>query len=201
MYLMYDDVNYDLIPANPHAVIHYINGHEGVLSEEEARKKFPHARLLGMSVTGKVPAPGYDVERGDYTPDDVPELYHIAIEGGIWRPCFYGELSGTMPEIKAKLNTVVKARGDVRLLVADWDDIPIIPTGYDGKQFTDKALGRSLDESILLDTFFKPEKAEASPSAAPTPEPDEWWEAKVGVGVSGDVRGRWRIDPLPAENK
>ena len=185
MYTMYDDVNLSLIPREPHAIIAYINGDEPTL--EQARKDFPHARILEMSVRGIVPAQAYDIERFDYTPDDVPELYKVAQEAGIWRPCFYGQLSGTMPAIRAKLNTVITARADVRLLVASWDGVPIVPAGYDGKQFTDRALGRSLDESLLLDTFFQ--------AAKPKPAPDRTARATVAFDPDG---GNWSIMPTSA---
>ena len=181
--VMFDDVNYSLIPRDPHAVLYYINGRIGVRTEKEMRKEFPHARLLGISVTGDVPAEAYDIEQGDYTPSQAAGLYSTAKNHGIWRPCFYANMS-TMPAVKASLNTIVKAREDVRLLVAEYDDIPLIPPGYDGKQFTDNALGRSLDESILLTSFFPPAK--------PIPTVDRTMRAVVTVDPDG---GNWTISP------
>ena len=186
MYLMYDDTNLDLIPNAPHAVAAYINGE--FANYEEAKRRFPHARLLGISVTGDVPADCYDVEAGDYSPEDVPRLYTIARDHGIWRPCFYAQLSGVMPAVKQQLNKVVNAREDVRLWVAYYNGWPEIPGEYDAHQFTDHALGRSLDESICHDTFFKPAgkpveapvvKQEKQPRAEVTYDPDEnRWEIR-----------------------
>lgn len=161
MFIMYDNVNLDLIPKEPHAVASYINGN--YTNHEEAVKRFPHARHLGISIVGATPAECYDIETGDYTPQHVPDLYKLAFAAHIWRPCFYANLS-TMPAVKAELSKANIMRSDVRLWVAYYDNIPNIPEGYDAHQFTDRALGRSLDESICRSDFFQPAK--------PAPEPD-----------------------------
>lgn len=185
MFTMYDDTNLGLIPNAPHAVAAYVNGR--FANVDEARRRFPHARILGISVGGIVAADCYDIERGDYTPAQVPELYKAALDGGIWRPCFYAQLSGVMPAVRDELRPIIKDRADVRLWVAYYNGQADLPAAYDAHQFTDRALGRSLDESICNDQFFKPAGA---PAAA------DWWEAKVGV----DRRtGHWRVDPLPGE--
>jgi hypothetical protein len=152
---MYDAVEVENIPNGPHAVAGYVNGN--FVTVPELRKRFPHARILEISVGGDVPAHCYDVERGDYHADECARLFKIAKEAGIWRPCFYADLS-TMPAVKASLAEVVTSQEEVRLWVAAWDGVSIVPHGYDAKQFTDKALGRSLDESILRDDFFGPVK-------------------------------------------
>lgn len=188
MFIMYDDTNLDLIPNGPHAVAAYVNGQYA--NYDEAKRRFPHARILGISVTGDVAADCYDVEAGDYTADDVPRLYKIAQEHGIWRPCFYAQLSGVMPAVKEKLNTVVAARKDVRLWVAYYNGTTDLPVGYDAHQFTDRALGRSLDESICADDFFKP-------LGKPVPAPVHEKQPQARVTYDPD-ENRWdihRIDP------
>lgn len=186
---MYDDVRLDLIPREPHAVAAYINGQYANI--DEARKQFPHARILGISVGGEVPADAYDIERGDYTPEQAASLFRIAQEHGIWRPCFYAQLSGVMSAVRQSLNTVVKSRADVRLWVAYYNNQADLPAEYDAHQFTDRALGRSLDESICRSDFFP--AAKPQPKRQPRPE---WWEAKVGVNHQ---TGEWRVGSLPAE--
>jgi hypothetical protein len=154
MFIMYDDVTLDLIPNGPHAVLAYPNGRYANLTA--ARERFPHARILPMSVEGMIACDGYDIEHGDYTAAQVPELYRIAKEAGIWRPCFYAQLSGVMPAVRAELGKVISKRSDVRLMVAYYNGQPDLPSEYDAHQFTDRALGRSLDESICASDFFPP---------------------------------------------
>lgn len=192
MFIMYDSTTPEVIPANPHAVLAYINGE--FANYEYCKEHFPHARILRMSVTGNVVADGYDIERSDYDPADVPGLYTKARDAGIWRPCFYAQLSGVMPAVKKELNTVVKTRQDVRLMVAYYNGTPDLPTGYDSHQFTDKALGRNLDESICASDFFQPVHPSAPAPKPPTEKPAEIWKAEVAVNLG---TGHWNIKGLP----
>lgn len=192
MFFMYDSVDLDQIPAEPHAVAAYLNGHYA--NVDAAREKFPHARILTISVAGDVAADCYDVEQGDYTPEDVPRLYQIAHGQGVWRPCFYASLENGMQQVKEQLNRVVTERADIRLWVAYYNGVQDLPAGYDAHQFTDKALGRNLDESICADTFFKPAE---KPAPKPEPPADDWWRAEVSVCVNKDApdHGKWTIKP------
>lgn len=184
MFFMYDSVDVAAIPESPHAVLAYINGAETHDNYDEVKARFPHLeRILKMSVTGWVAADGYDIEKGDYTVSDVPRLYTIARDAGIWRPLFYAQLSGVMPEVKSQLNTVVKARSDVRLMVAYYNEEPELPAGFDAHQFTKSALGRNLDESICASDFFQPVKAAVA-------KPREPWQATVTVDTE---TGKWDI--------
>ena len=155
MFTMYDSVDVTQIPNKPAAVAAYINGNFANI--DAVRKRFPHARILTISVTGDVPADCYDIERGDYKPEDTPRLYQIAKDHNVWRPCFYAQLSGNMPMVKDYLNLVNRmVRDAVRLWVAYYNGTPDLPDGYDAHQFTNRALGRNLDESICNDRFFQP---------------------------------------------
>jgi hypothetical protein len=171
MFTMYDSVTETEIPKEPHAVAAYING--DYANYEACKKLFPRARLLTISVTGDVVADCYDMEKGDYPNDKAAELYRTAKNGGVWRPCFYAQLSGNMPAVKASLNTVQGiVRDDVRFWVAYYNGLADLPAGYDAHQFTKSALGRNLDESICADTFFKPaDKAVDVPVSEPVKVP------------------------------
>lgn len=162
MLTMYDSVTVTDIPKEPAAVAAYINGiYKNI---DEVRARFPRARILTISVTGWGVADCYDIEHGDYKASDVERLYHIAHDAGVWRPCFYAQLSGVMPQVKDALNGIVPSisREDVRLWVAYYNGMPDLPVTYDAHQFTDHALGRNLDESICSDTFFQPKTAPAA---------------------------------------
>ena len=188
MFTMYDSVTEDVIPKEPHAVAAYINGQYA--NFEKCRKMFPHARILTISVNGlDVIADAYDIEKGDYQPDETARLYQTAKAHGIWRPCFYAQLDGTMPAVKADLNKIVGLqRADVRLWVAYYNGQPDLPPGYDAHQFTDRALGRNLDESICADTFFRAAKPEIKKPAEP-------WRAEITVNTDD---GEWSVKGLPA---
>lgn len=189
MFTMYDSVDLSQVPNAPHAVAAYINGKDA--NYEEAKRRFPHARILRISVEGIVPADMYDVEKGDYNPEQVPDLYRCAKEHGIWRPGFYGQLSGVMPAIKNNLNKIAGlVREDVRLMVAYYNGTPDLPHGYDAHQFTDRALGRNLDESICADTFFQP----IHPTP-PAPHPAEIWKAELEVNLDN---GEWKVQGVKA---
>jgi hypothetical protein len=183
MFTMYDSVTIDEIPAAPHAVAAYINGKYA--NADAARERFPHARILTISVEGDVAADCYDIENGDYNPADAPRLLKIAQDAGIWRPCFYADLSN-MPAVKIALKGTV--RTDIRLWVAAYagtslsDAAGLLAQGYDAHQFETNALGRNLDESLCDSDFFRPiTKTEAVPVAEP---------AKPAHTVNIDVDGQ-----------
>ena len=180
MLTMYDSVTVTDIPKEPAAVAAYINGiYKNI---DEVRARFPRARILTISVTGDVVADCYDIEHGDYKASDVERLYHIAHDAGVWRPCFYAQLSGVMPQVKDELNKIPGlVREDVRLWVAYYNGLPDLPVTYDAHQFTDHALGRNLDESICSDTFFPP---------ASSPSDVDEYKASTTVFVSFDSKTR-----------
>jgi hypothetical protein len=155
MFVMYDSVTLAAVPAGPHAVACYRNGLYA--NEEQARRLFPHARILPISVAGAVECDCYDIETGDYSPSDVPELLSVALHARVWRPCFYANLS-TMPRVVEQLRSTGVRRDSYRLWVAYYNGHTDLPVEYDAHQFTDRALGRNLDESICRDTFFAPVK-------------------------------------------
>lgn len=180
MFLMYDSTEPNQVPNHPHAVAYYVDGHFGVITHEEARARWPHARLLPISTGSGVACECYDIERGDYKSSDAPHLFEVATKDGLERPCFYANLS-TMPAVIEALHTAGIPRDRIRLWVASWDGVSVIPGGYDAKQFTDKALERNLDESICKDNFF-----------APLVIPDKVLRANIAYDEN---TGRWTVAP------
>lgn len=183
MFVMYDSVTLSEIPNEPHAVLAYINGE--FANYDEAKVRFPHARLLPTSVTGQVVAECYDLEKGDYLPQSAGVLWEFAHTRGVERPCMYASLSN-MDTVKSSLAQKTSARDTFRLLVADWNGLAQLIPGYDGHQFTNHALGRNLDESILASDFFAPAK----------PKPHKLDAFK---GTFDREDGRWTIQGTPAE--
>lgn len=181
MFVMYDSVDVGQIPNAPHAVAGYVNGNYANI--DQIRKRFPRTRILEISVTGTEAHQAYDIEKGDYNPEQAGELFESAKAAGIWRPCFYADLSN-MPAVKASLDPHLKERSEVRLWVAYYNGLADLPAGYDAHQFTETALGRNLDESVCADTFFQPAK----------PAPDKAAAAKVTFDTDS---GSWDVSPLP----
>lgn len=188
---MYDSVDLSVIPKEPHAVAAYINGRYA--NYEDAKRLFPNARILTISVTGlDTVADAYDIEAGDYSTADVSTLYKVANEHGVWRPCFYASLDTNMPGVKSELNKVVKTRDDVRLWVAYYNEQSDLPSGYDAHQFTETALGRNLDESICASNFFPattPKPATTTEAKPATVEVAEWETVTLKVGLTGAAKG------------
>ena len=154
MFLMYDSVDVNQIPNGPHAVAAYIDGH--YITIHDVWRRFPTGvRILTVSTGSGTVADCYDIERGDYKPEDAASLFEHASNHGVWRPCFYASRVA-MPLVESSLRKVVKHRDEVRLWFADWTDHAHTLPGADAVQFTDHALNRNLDESLCLDTFFKP---------------------------------------------
>jgi hypothetical protein len=187
MFIMYDAVTLGNIPHSPHAVGCYANGRYA--NETEARERFPHAYILPISVEGIVACAAYDIEQGDYTPSDVPELYKVATEAGVWRPCFYAQLSGTMAAVRSELSHVIKARSDVRLWVAYYNGQPDLPSLYDAHQFHTNGY----DESICDSSFFRSE--DVKPVSPPKPAEVPTKRAIVTYDPKADG---WSVEPTTA---
>jgi len=155
---MYDDTSVSLIPAGAEAVAAYVDGRFANLNA--VKQRFPKAKILTITVLGGTADAG-DIETGDMTPKSGAAWAKRMMLAGHRRPVVYANRS-TMPAVIAELRKLGITRAQVRLWVADYTGVPHFPTfqwgstttSADGCQFTDKALGRSLDESILRDDFF-----------------------------------------------
>ena len=136
----------------------------------QLEKNFPHARLLDITVNAETNANCLDVENGDATIEQAPDWVKRQIARKVYRPCLY------------------TSAGNLRALVATMSAAGVPPLAYrvwsahytgqrhlcapfscgfgvtevDGTQFTSKANGHSLDESVLNPEFF---------DTPPAPEP------------------------------
>jgi hypothetical protein len=188
--VMFDTITVKDIPSfantSADAVAGYMDGRYADLAAMEAA--FPKAHHLSITVTAGELADCLDVETGDATPSQAAAWVKKVEAVGIWRPCLYANRS-TMPAVETNLKDNGVGRGQVRLWVADFTGTVHLPAGFDACQWTDRALGRNLDESICLGTFFQ--------GAAP----DDILEARVMLRVPhGAVEGvplPWTIVPLP----
>lgn len=175
--IMYDSVDLDQIPADATAVIGYFDGRFNTWAA--VCRRWRHANKLSLTVLGSRQAAGADCEPGNID----------AAETAAWaadrlhahpgeRPVVYGSRDLVVaagrrygiPAILEELHARGIPRSKVRILSAHYGRGAHICSPVscgaaftaDGTQYTDRALGRNLDESLLDDTFFP-----AAPKRAP----------------------------------
>ena len=154
--VMYDSVDPSQIPSDATAVAGYVNGHWPTFSQ---LTRF-HANRLSIAVNASADAACLDVETGDATPAQAPEWVRRQIARGEKRPVVYANRS-TMPAVLEELHRAGIQRSAVRLWTAHYGFLHLCSSqacgaGFeaDATQWTQTALGRNLDESILNATFF-----------------------------------------------
>jgi hypothetical protein len=149
---MFDDTQVGLIPPNPEAVAGYVDGQYANYGRMLAA--FPHARHLGITISalgiqGRI----IDCEQGDAAPDQVAAGIKRRLDAGVWRPgCYAG--AGNWTIIRPQIITLGIPRSAYVEWLADWAYFPELLGGYDIQQYTNRALGRSLDESLALSTVW-----------------------------------------------
>lgn len=186
--VMYDAVDVGQIPADAGAVAGYVDGHFPTFRKLSRFK----ANRLSITVTASNDAACLDVEPGDATPELAAGWVRRQLDRGQYRPVIYASRD-TMPAIIHALQAAGIDRSRVRLWSAHWGIGPHICSSVacgasftaDGTQFTDKALGRSLDESLLVDDFF-PAAPKRKPVPVPKPKPPH---PKVAGATAGAALG------------
>jgi hypothetical protein len=157
---MFDSIDLAQIPAEAAAAAGYING--SWATWPTLKERLPHAHLLSITVSASADADCLDVEKGDATPGQATGWIKRQVARGVHRPVIYANAS-TMPGVLQALTASGISRSSVRLWSAHYDGphicgpascrYPGVPA-CDGTQWTSSALGRNLDESLLLDDFF-----------------------------------------------
>ena len=176
---MYDSISVSQIPAQAACIAGYVDGNWQTFPV--LQRAFPHARLLSITVTASTDADVLDVENGDATIAQAPAWVKRQQARGLYRPGVYAQASN-MAALLAALEAAGIARASVRLWSAHYDlgahicgpgtcRYPGIPA-CDGTQWTPAALGRDLDESLLLADFFDPRPA-PKPAPAQTSAPED----------------------------
>lgn len=160
MITMYDSIQVSQIPPDATAAAGYVNGNWPTY--EALKAKFPHAHLLSIAVNASADADVLDVEQGDATPPQAPGWIKRQFARQACRPVIYANAS-TMPAVVQALTAAGIVRSSVRLWSAHYTEahicgpaschFPGVPA-CDGTQWTPHALGRDLDQSLLLDDFF-----------------------------------------------
>ena len=172
---MFDAVDTAQLPSGAQAVAGYVDGNYRTFPAIEAG--WPHALHLSIAISAADDADVLDIETGDATPADAAAWYERQKARGISRPCLYANAStmdsGVIPAMKA----AGIDRAAVRLWSAHYTgeahicgpaSCGALSIDADGCQWTDRAWGRDLDESLLVADFFgTPKPAAARKKAAP----------------------------------
>jgi hypothetical protein len=159
--IMYDSVTASEIPSDAMAVAGYIDGHYANVAELRAR--FPRALLLEVTTSGgSAHATAVDEEPGDASVAGAVAWLRAAAARGVWRPCAYASVSG-MGALLAACTAAGLNLPEFRFWSAHYEagahicgpaSCRLVSRSMDATQWTDRALGRNLDESLLADGFF-----------------------------------------------
>lgn len=159
---MYDDVNVSLIPVTAQAVAGYVDGRWPTYAQLAA--KFPHAQhLVSIAVFAKDNADALDVEPGDATVAQAAGWVKRQKVRGLKHAIVYTSLSQAQTLVNALSSQGLSLGVDYLLWTAHYNGSPHLCSpacGYGFKetahatQWTDRAEGRSLDESLCSAEFF-----------------------------------------------
>ncbi len=155
---MFDDVDVNLLPAGAYAYAGYLDGRYANFAQVKAAH--PQAHLVGIAVRAGDDGDALDVEPGDATISQAPDWVKRQHARGFARPIVY--ISAANGKLMVDTLTAARIpRPAYRLWLAHYGFGQHIcapnTCGYaqaDATQFTSKALGRSLDQSLLADDFF-----------------------------------------------
>jgi hypothetical protein len=158
--VMFDAVDVDQIPADAKAVGCYVG--PSTVTCAEVSQKFPEARKVRITQAGitSTPADCVDVEPGDATNETGTTWVKRQLSDGVKRPIVYTSASNVSALLRA-LQTAGVSRSQVRVWSAHYGRGEHICSpsvcGFpeaDGTQWTNHALGRDLDQSLCLGSFF-----------------------------------------------
>lgn len=195
---VFDDTSLGLIPPDARYVGVYV---DGLFSDiAQARAMFPRATLVPITVFGQPGVRWADCEPGDLTSARVAAWAKAELDNHR-RPGIYTSVSNIMAVV-AELAKLGVRPGQVDFWSAHYTGIPHIcgpqcSFGLDfvvgGTQYTDRALGRSLDASLffaaVLGAHPKPAQAPVGPLAIfPTAVPGLGNERKLVEQVNGALK-------------
>lgn len=142
----------------------YVDGMWATWAELRALAEGLPVHLVSIAVFADHDADILDIEPGNATNSDAPKWVRRQIARGAWRPGLYTSVSN----VDALVYTLAGAglnRGDYRLWTAHYGQGEHVcgpvtchqtQITADGTQWTDRAHGRSLDQSHLTASFFPP---------------------------------------------
>lgn len=159
--IMYDSVDVSQIPGDAVAVAGYADGRYANIAALQAA--FPRALVLSITTSGAdAHATAVDEEPGDASVAGAVAWLRAAAARGTWRPCAYASVSG-MGALLAAVQAAGLQLSDFRFWSAHYGagahicgpaTCRLVSRAMDATQWTDAALGRNLDESLLAVGFF-----------------------------------------------
>src|SRR6266446_1131884 len=151
---MYDSTRLDQIPLDAPAVAGYIGGRFQTFSK--LLVLFPKAKHLSIAVASRFDADCLDVEPGDAPPLFAPAWVKRQQVRGVKRPVVYTSVSGAQSLLDLLAKNGI-SRNAIRLWTAHYTHVEHLcgpqcgfgmKTVADATQWTNKALGRELDQSL-----------------------------------------------------
>lgn len=196
---MYDSVDVSTIPDNPEAVAGYVGGSWPNYTTLVA--KFPKAHHLSIAPQATMDAECLDVEPFDATNDQVVGWYNRQKARGVAVPVIYTSASNLQALIDV-LSAAGVPRSHYRLWSAHYTFSAHVcgpaTCGYpqaDATQWTNKSMGRNLDESLCSEAFFGP--------PPPPPDPHHYHRFAKGPFASrwGPLHERELVEEYDRERK
>jgi hypothetical protein len=170
---MYDTALNGQFPAGAAAYAAYVDGSVGNQPNYDwVVAAFPKAEHLSIALLAGSNADALDVESGAASASDVPGWHARQVARGIARPVVYASAYTMEAQVLPVLDRSGIERPSVRLWSAHYgagehvcgpSSCRMTPVAMDGTQWTSSAMGRVLDQSLLLGNFF------GAPAAPPTP--------------------------------
>jgi peptidoglycan hydrolase-like protein with peptidoglycan-binding domain len=155
---IFDDVDVYLMPENAYAYAGYLDGSYANFAQVKAAH--PDAHLIGIVTRAGDDGDALDVEPGDATIWQAPDWVKRQHARGITRPILYVSAANAQGILETLTAAGIGRPGYLLWLAhygAGQHTCGPASCGYpqaDGTQFTSKALGESLDESLVADDFF-----------------------------------------------
>lgn len=161
---MFDTAWNDQFPSGAQAYAGYVDGDVGDQPNYDwIVSAFPAAHHLSIALFAGNDADTLDVEPGAAEPSDIPGWYLRQVARGIARPVIYANAYTMDAEVLPVLSAAGIARAGTRLWSAHYGlgehvcgprSCGALSVDADGTQWSDNALGRALDQSLLLGNFF-----------------------------------------------
>lgn len=167
---LYDSITLSNIPSAAPAIAGYVDGRWQTWGE--VLRRWPRARHVSITATGRLEADVVDCEQDDATIAGALQWVRRMHALGHHAPGVYADLDTWVHGLQAALVSEFK-RDQYRVWTAHYTHgwhrcgthcdarFTLIP---DATQFTDRALGRELDCSAALTTFFTSHAQGGSPA-------------------------------------
>lgn len=177
---MWDSAENDQFPPGGAAYAAYVDGHLGNQPNYDwVVRSFPGARHLSIALFASDNADALDVENGAAGTADIPGWHARQAARGVVRPVIYASAYTMDIGVLPVLSAAGIARASVRLWTAHYGSgehicgpgpgsCKALRIPADGTQWTSSAMGRVLDQSLLLSDFFG-----AVPAPVPAPKTTE----------------------------